>query len=204
QIVLPDRLVHTDQRENHVPAGPYRGPKRDSEPDLRLAARPEEEPVHGAAPVVPVGAIEPRVHREGADRARGNAANDRLEILDMASLYVHTAAPAAAAASASTGSTTRPPSASASAVPRPAQATSTRIGPAIRAPPKNSADRARSTLAPGGNTPPIVLHRPGSSGRANGPPDAELPRMTKTRMTSPVPAGPAAAWMPAVAAPLAK
>ena len=28
--------------------------------------------------------------------------------------------------------------------------------------------------------------------------------MTKTRMTSPVPAGPAAAWMPAVAAPLAK
>ena len=39
---------------------------------------------------------------------------------------------------------------------------------------------------------------------ANGPPDAELPRITKTRMTSPVPAGPAAAWMPAVAAPLAK
>lgn len=28
--------------------------------------------------------------------------------------------------------------------------------------------------------------------------------MTKTRMTSAVPAGPAAAWMPAVAAPLAK
>ena len=32
----------------------------------------------------------------------------------------------------------------------------------------------------------------------------EIQRMTKTRMTSPVPAGPARAWMPAVAAPLAK
>ena len=91
-----------------------------------------------------------------------------------------------------------------SAAPKTAQPTSTRIGPAIRAPSKNSAERARSTLAPGGRTPPIVRHRPGSSGRANGPPDAALPRITKTRITSPVPAGPAAAWMPAVAAPLAK
>jgi hypothetical protein len=44
-------------------------------------------------------------------------------------------------------------------VPAAAQPTSTRIGSATRAPSKNSADRARSTLAPGGNTPPIVRHR---------------------------------------------
>src|SRR3954447_5520921 len=54
---------------------------------------------------------------------------------------------------------------------------------AIRAPSKNSDARARSTLAPGGSTPPIVRQSPGSSGRANGPPEAALPRMTKRRMT---------------------
>src|SRR4029079_16773394 len=85
-----------------------------------------------------------------------------------------------------------------------AHATRTRIGPAILDPSKNSADRVRSTLAPGGRTPPIVRHRPGSSGRANGPPEAALPRITNRRMTSPVPAGPAAAWMPGVAAALAE
>src|SRR4029450_182908 len=104
-------------------------------------------------------------------------------------LRAHTAAPAAASVSASTIFTTRPPSATTSAVPKIAQPTSTRIGPAIGDPSKNSADRARSTLAPGGSTPPIVRHRPGSSGRANGPPDAALPRVTKTRMARPVPAG---------------
>jgi hypothetical protein len=73
----------------------------------------------------------------------------------MTCLRAHTDAPAAAAASVSTGSVVRPPSASASSVPTAAQPTSTRIGPVIRAPSKNSADRARSTAAPGGRTPPF-------------------------------------------------
>src|SRR5207237_109904 len=142
-------------------------------------------------------------NRGGRDIRKHDAALladlQRLEPDEKTFARGHTAAPAAAAASVSAGSMMRPPSASARRVPKTAQATSTRIGTRMRAPSKNSAERARSTLAPGGSAPPMVRHRPGSRGRANGPPDAELPRMTKTRMTSAVPAGPAAAWMPAVA-----
>ena len=132
-----------------------------------------------------------------AVRHRGT---DQCEGRDRA----HTAAPAAAAASVSTGFTMRPPSASASTYrgrpSPPARESGPRPGHRRRIAPTAPGRRSR----PAADTPPIVLHTPGSNGRANGPPDAELPRITKTRITRLVPAGPAAAWMPAVAAPLAK
>src|SRR6185437_11203370 len=185
-----DPLGARDRRNGARPCGCFLGTGRDCADGLPRTPRRSDR--DGATVVG--AALSPRQGAQALGLSRPLARSEGAQ----------TAAPAAAAASVSAGSMMRPPSASASKTPRTAQPTSTRIGPAIRAPSKNSADRASSTLAPGGNTPPIVLHSHGSSGRANGPPDAELPRMTNTRMTSAVPAGPAAAWMPAVAAPLAK
>ena len=135
EVVLPDRLVDAEQRENDVSGGPDGGAERESVPHARVALGAEQQPVprargeaeppvrgvvedprvprrevaleHGleqplrderrcrgvlpggkafrglpsregsVAAVVAVTAIERRVHRKGAGRTRGDAANGR-------------------------------------------------------------------------------------------------------------------------------
>src|SRR3954452_3865434 len=67
QVVLPDRLVDAEQRENDVSGCPDRGPERQSVPQLRRAPRAEEQAVAaaGGEAETPVRGVveEPRVRR---------------------------------------------------------------------------------------------------------------------------------------------
>ena len=68
-VVLPDRLVHAEQREDDVTAGPDRRAERKSKPHFRPSPRPDEEPVcaPGGEAVSPVRDVV-----EGAREARRN------------------------------------------------------------------------------------------------------------------------------------
>src|SRR4029079_14546347 len=72
EVVLPDRLVHAEQREDDVPEPPDRGAERRPVPELGLAPGAKEQPVRtaGAEAEPPVRGVveEARVLRRRIDR----------------------------------------------------------------------------------------------------------------------------------------